>query len=113
MPDDLEAAVHELERAVQLDPKTPHAHYFLGLARLSLNEWKPTPEAKAELHKEAENYPHDFLANYMLGFIASEERQYEDVRQVPENRGRSRSDVARTVALHGPECLRAGRHEAR
>jgi tetratricopeptide (TPR) repeat protein len=74
--EDLPAAVKELERAIQLDPKTPHAHYFLGLARLSLNEWKPTPEAKAELHKEAENYPKDFLANYMLGFIASEERDY-------------------------------------
>lgn len=75
--EDLPSAIRELERAIQLDPKTPHAHYFLGLARLSLNEWKPTPEAKAELHKEAENYPHDFLANYMLGFIASEEREYD------------------------------------
>ncbi len=76
--DDLPGAIRELERAVQLDPKTPHAHYFLGLARLSLNEWKPTPEAKSELLKEARNYPHDFLANYMLGFLASEERQYEE-----------------------------------
>lgn len=75
--EDLPSAIRELERAIQLDPKTPHAHYFLGLARLSLNEWKPTPEAKAELHKEADNYPHDFLANYMLGFIASEEREYD------------------------------------
>ena len=75
---DLETAVHELERAVQLDPKSPHAHYFLGLARLSLNEWKPTPAAKDEFLKELANNPHDFLANYMLGFLASEERQYEE-----------------------------------
>ncbi len=75
---DLPAAIRELERAVQLDPKTPHAHYFLGLARLSMNEWKPTPEAKAELLKEQQNFPHDFLANYMLGFLASEERQYDE-----------------------------------
>ena len=75
---DLPSAVRELEHAIQIDPKTPHAHYFLGLARLSLNEWKPNAEAKSELHKEAENHPGDFLANYMLGFIASEERQYEE-----------------------------------
>jgi tetratricopeptide (TPR) repeat protein len=75
--EDMPDAIRELQRAIQLDPKTPHAHYFLGLARLSLNEWKPTPEAKAELQKEVEYYPHDFLANYMLGFLASAERQYD------------------------------------
>src|SRR5271167_398970 len=45
MPD----AVREFQRAIALDPRTPHAHYFLGLARLTLNEWKPTPEATAEI----------------------------------------------------------------
>jgi tetratricopeptide (TPR) repeat protein len=73
---DMTAAIRELERAIQLDPRTPHAHYFLGLARLSLNEWKATPEAKAEIAKEAEYYPRDFLANYMMGFLASAERDY-------------------------------------
>jgi tetratricopeptide (TPR) repeat protein len=75
--EDMPEAIRELQRAIQLDPKTPHAHYFLGLARLSLNEWKPTPEATSELQKEVEYYPHDFLANYMLGFLASAERQYD------------------------------------
>ena len=32
MPD----AIRELKRAVELDPRTPHAHYFLGLATLSV-----------------------------------------------------------------------------
>ncbi len=75
--DDMPSAIHEFQRAVQLDPKTQHAHYFLALAQLSLNEWKPTPEAKAELQKELANYPGDFLANYMIGFIAASERQYD------------------------------------
>jgi tetratricopeptide (TPR) repeat protein len=73
MPD----AVDEFQRAIALDPRTPHAHYFLGLARLTQNEWKPTPEATAEIKKELEYYPHDFLANYMVGFLASSERQYD------------------------------------
>jgi tetratricopeptide (TPR) repeat protein len=69
-------AIREFERAIALDPSTPHAHYFLGLAHLSLNEWKPTPEVQAEFEKEVQYHPKDFLANYMLGFTASSQRQY-------------------------------------
>jgi len=76
--EDLPSAIRELNRAIELDPRTPHAHYFLGLAILSQNEWKPTPEATAELRKELEYYPRDFLANYMMGFTDSIERQYEE-----------------------------------
>jgi tetratricopeptide (TPR) repeat protein len=72
MPD----AVRELQRAIQLDPATPHAHYFLGLASLALNDWKPTPQAESEFEQEIRYYPKDFLANYMLGFLASSQRQY-------------------------------------
>lgn len=73
MPD----AVREFQRAIHLDPSTPHAHYFLGLARLMMNEWKPTPEAAQEFQAELRYYPRDFLANYMLGFLASSQRDYE------------------------------------
>jgi tetratricopeptide (TPR) repeat protein len=75
---DVPSAIREFQRAVALDPRTPHAHYFLGLAQLSMNEWKPTPDAVAELKKEVEYFPHDYLANYMLGFLASGQRQYDE-----------------------------------
>jgi tetratricopeptide (TPR) repeat protein len=74
MPD----SIRELKRAVELDPRTQHAHYFLGLAILSANEWKPLPEATAEFRQELEYYPRDFLANYMLGFTDSIEREYDE-----------------------------------
>jgi tetratricopeptide (TPR) repeat protein len=76
--DDMPSAVSEFQHAIALDPKTPHAHYFLGLARLYMNDWKPTPEAEEELRREAANYPKDYLANYMLGFLTSGERQYAE-----------------------------------
>jgi tetratricopeptide (TPR) repeat protein len=76
--DDMPSAIQEFQRAVAVDPHTPHAHYFLGLAQLYLKDWKPTPEAEAELRKEVEIYPHDYLANYMLGFLISGERRYEE-----------------------------------
>ena len=72
MPD----AIHEFERAIALDPTAPHAHYFLGLAHLSVNEWKATPEVEAQFKEEIRYHPKDFLANYMLGNIASSERDY-------------------------------------
>lgn len=69
-------AIAEFQRAIQLDPSTPHAHYFLGLARLAMSDWKPTPDAESEFQQEIRYYPNDFLANYMLGFLASSQRQY-------------------------------------
>jgi len=75
---DMNAAVAEFRKAIALDTRTPHAHYFLGLAQLFMNDWKPTPEAEAELRKEAEYFPSDYLANYMLGMITSGERKYQE-----------------------------------
>ena len=74
---DMPTAIREFKRAIALDPATPHAHYFLGLAIFAVNEWHATPEVKSELSKEIEHFPHDYLANYILGFIASSERRYE------------------------------------
>lgn len=76
--EDMPSAIREFRRAIEIDPKTPHAHYFLGLGLLALNEWKPTPEAESEMQAEVRNYPRDYLANYMLGFLASSERRYAE-----------------------------------
>ncbi len=75
---DMPAAIREFKRAIALDPTTPHAHYFLALATFATNEWHATPEIKAEFQKELQRYPKDYLANYILGFIASGERQYDE-----------------------------------
>jgi len=74
--DDMPAAIREFERAIALDTRTPHAHYFLGLARLAVNEWRPTPEVRSEFAKELEYFPKDYLANYLTGFLASGDRDY-------------------------------------
>jgi tetratricopeptide (TPR) repeat protein len=74
---DTKRAIEEFQRAIELDPHTPHAHFFLGLAEISLNDWKPTPEAEAEFKKELDTYPNDYLANFMLGLFNSVERNYE------------------------------------
>jgi len=78
---DMPSALREFRRAVAIDPHTPHANYFLGLAQLALNEWKATPEAETAIQKEAEYFPHDYLANYMLGFLLSGERRYDEANR--------------------------------
>ena len=74
---DMQMAVQEFQRALAIDPRTPHAHYFLGLAQLYMRDWKPTPEIEEEFRSEAELYPNDYLANYMLGLTTSGERHYD------------------------------------
>jgi tetratricopeptide (TPR) repeat protein len=75
---DLPSAIREMRRAIELDSRTPHAHYFLGLAYMATNEWVATPESRAEFKNELKFYPRDYLANYMLGLIASSDRKYEE-----------------------------------
>jgi tetratricopeptide (TPR) repeat protein len=69
-------SIRELRRAVALDTRTPHAHYFLGLSLLWKNEWTDTPDIRQEFLTEIKNYPRDFLANYFLGYMDSNDRRY-------------------------------------
>jgi tetratricopeptide (TPR) repeat protein len=71
-------SIRELRRAVALDTRTPHAHYFLGLSFLWKNEWTDTPEIRQEFLTELRNYPRDFLANYFLGYMDSNDRRFEE-----------------------------------
>ncbi|MEQ1472173.1 MAG: tetratricopeptide repeat protein, partial [Candidatus Acidiferrum sp.] len=75
---DMPAAIREFQRAIALDSGAPHAHYFLGLAKLAVNEWRPTPEVREEFSRELQKYPRDYLANYMIGFLASGDRNYAE-----------------------------------
>jgi tetratricopeptide (TPR) repeat protein len=75
--EEMPKAIEEFKRAIALDPATPHAHYFLALATFAVNEWQATADIKNEFAKELKYYPRDYLANYMVGFIASSERRYE------------------------------------
>jgi tetratricopeptide (TPR) repeat protein len=71
-------AIRELRRAVALDTRTPHAHYFLGLSLLWKNEWTDTPEIRQEFLTELSNFPRDFLANYFLGYMDSNDRRFDE-----------------------------------
>ena len=74
----LDDAVREFKRAIAMDAKSSHAHYFLALAYLIHNEWVPTPEARRELLDEVSLNPRDFFGNYFMGVITSGEKNYAE-----------------------------------
>jgi tetratricopeptide (TPR) repeat protein len=75
MPEEAEA---EFGNALRIDPRTANAHYFWALTLLQSNRWSPTPEARSHLHEELKLNPRHFLANYWLGYFASNERNYDE-----------------------------------
>lgn len=74
MPAEAEA---EFFQALRVDPLTANAHYYWAVTLLRKNAWAPTPEVKYQLQEELKLNPRHFLANYLLGFFASNERDYD------------------------------------
>ena len=72
----LDDAVRELKEALQLNPRTPHAHYLLGLVYLLQEEWAPKPKIREQFLLELKLNSRDFLSNYLLGAMASNEHNY-------------------------------------
>jgi tetratricopeptide (TPR) repeat protein len=73
LPQEAEA---EFSKALQINPRTPNAHYFWALTLLQSNAWSPTADVRQHLLQELEIDPHHFLANYWLGYFASKDRNY-------------------------------------
>jgi tetratricopeptide (TPR) repeat protein len=64
-------AVDEFRKAIALDPTVPHAHYFLGLTLMEINNNGSTPEILHEYQEEVRQFPDDFFGNYALGGLES------------------------------------------
>jgi tetratricopeptide (TPR) repeat protein len=75
LPQEAEA---EYQNALMLDPRTPTAHYFWALALLEANGWSPTAEVRWHLMEELKLNPDHLLANYLLGYFASIEGNFDE-----------------------------------
>jgi tetratricopeptide (TPR) repeat protein len=73
-----EEAAAQFQKALQLNPRTPEANYYWALTLLKANDWNATPEVKAHLLDELKVNPRYFLAYYLLGYFASNERNYAE-----------------------------------
>ena len=74
----LDDAVRELKLALQIDPKTLHAHYLLGVVYLLQEQWAPMPKIREEFLAELKLSPKDFLSTYLLGAMTSNEKLFDE-----------------------------------
>jgi len=78
---DYGAAREDLEKAVQLNPKLPEAHGYLGLALAGIGDAEGAAKAfQTELTLD----PFSFVANFQLGVMASAEQRNADARKLFE-----------------------------
>ncbi len=76
-----EEAEREFRAALRLDPRTPNANYFWAITLLQASEWNPTEEGKAHLREELRLNPRHFLASYLLGFFATNEKNFAEAEK--------------------------------
>lgn len=74
-------AIREFKRAIELDPRLPHVHFFLALTYLENNGWGPTDESLHELQEAVRLDPHDYFANHYLGAMESKQGKFAESDQ--------------------------------
>jgi tetratricopeptide (TPR) repeat protein len=70
-----ERARKELHAALQMDPRVPRAHYYLGMAAISESGVAQAADAAAEFQAELRTVPHDLLSQLQLGMALVEARR--------------------------------------
>lgn len=73
----LEEGILEFKKAVELDPKYPRVHYYLGLTYLLKEGAARLADAEAEFKIELATHPDDYFANYYLGILSNMARTWD------------------------------------
>lgn len=74
--DYLQDAIVEFKRAIAIDPKVGHAHFFLGLTYLQANHWGSNPESLDQFQKAIQLEPRNYLVNFYLGALESTANEF-------------------------------------
>jgi tetratricopeptide (TPR) repeat protein len=71
---DYPAALADLKKAVELNPKLPDVYSYYGLAQLGTGE----PVGAAEsFRKELDGNPHDYMSNLQLGILMKQDEKFD------------------------------------
>ena len=76
---DFEAAVADLEKAAELNPRLPDVHSYLGRAHIQTGD---TAAARLAFQKELELNPNDFESNLQLGALLKLDQDYGGARKL-------------------------------
>ncbi len=63
----IEEAIAEFRRALELDPRFPRAHYYIGMAFLARDDLSLFPQAMREFETEVSLHPETAPAHLMMG----------------------------------------------
>lgn len=74
-------AIIEFEKAIELNPRLPEAHYCLGASYLLSQGQVGFPAAIKEFHRELDLNPNDYFSLAQLGYIEFTERQFSEAEQ--------------------------------
>jgi tetratricopeptide (TPR) repeat protein len=100
-----ERARRELRRALELDPRTPRAHLYLGTLHLLAEGRAELDQAIAELERELELYREDPTANLFLGMALVEGRRHAAALAPLESARRDPSTAAEASHFLGRALL--------
>ena len=96
-----ESAVAEFRRAVQLEPKYPHAHGLLGCSILEFRGEEAYPQARLEFERELKLHPEDYNALLLLGISAVALRDFPAAEAALLHASRLRPDESFTYLYLG------------
>jgi len=72
----LSEAIDEFAKAVELDPRFPRVHFYLGLTYLLRDGADRLGDAEKQFKIELAEHPDEFFASYYLGITATVQRNW-------------------------------------
>jgi tetratricopeptide (TPR) repeat protein len=72
---DIPGAREDLEKAIELNPRLPEAHAYLGLAMVSTGDFEA---AAGAFRSELQLDPYNFTAIFQLGMIAKRDQRFDE-----------------------------------
>jgi tetratricopeptide (TPR) repeat protein len=107
----LPESIEEFKKAIELDPKFPRVHYYLGLTYLYKDGASRIPDATEEFRIELAANPDEFFANFYLGILYIIERKWEPAIELLEKAVRKQPNNPDPYFHLGQAYQGAGRHK--
>ena len=107
----LSESIEEFKKAIELDPKFPRVHYYLGLTYLYKDGAARIPDATAEFQVELAANPEEYFANFYLGILYIMERKFEPAIALLEKAAQKQPNNPDPYFHLGQAYQGAGRHK--
>ena len=107
----LPESIEEFKKAIELDPRFPRVHYYLGLTYLYKDGAARIPDAIEEFKIELAANPEEYFANFYLGILYIMERKLEPAIGLLEKAARKQPNNPDPYFHLGQAYQGAGKHK--